>query len=86
MPKYHVHIFPIVGVLVKDIEAEGQEEACRKAERMVDLDRLFDTMDPINTNVGGIHYTDDIDGFLVDEDGDEEHERSVRYDSKYRPV
>ena len=55
MPKYNVYVYPIVRVLIKDMEANSQEEACRKAE-------------PEATSWGmrNAEYAYDIDGFLVD--------------------
>ena len=84
MPKYHVHVYPIVRVLVRDVEAESQEEACKKAESMVDLNQLFTNI--AGHNVYSVEYADDIDGFLVDEDGDTEHNLSTWYDKQYRPI
>ena len=74
MPKYNVYVYPIVRVLIKDVEANSQEEACRKAE-------------PEATSWGmrNAEYADDIDGFLVDEHDDPEHERSTWYEKDYTP-
>jgi hypothetical protein len=69
---------------VSDVEAENQEEACKKAEAMVEFDQLFTNL--AGHNVYSVEYADDLDGFLVDEDGDEEHERSTRYDADYKPL
>lgn len=41
MNRYHVHLYPIVCVLVRDVEADSQVEAIKKAEELVDLDSLF---------------------------------------------
>jgi hypothetical protein len=75
MPKYQVHVYPVVRVLVPDIEADSPEEGCQKAEQALDFNNLF--------SQPGIEYADDIDGFLVDEDGDTEHHRSASYDANY---
>lgn len=82
MPKYHVHLYPIVRVLVRDIEAESQVEAIKKAEAQVDWDAF------LSHSVGMLHaeFADDFDGFHVDEDGDPEHERSTGYDKNYTPI
>ena len=32
MSRYHVHLYPIVRVLVRDVEADSQVEAIKKAE------------------------------------------------------
>ena len=84
MPKYHVHLYPIVRVLVRDVEAESQVEAIKKAEELVDLDRLFHHV-RFDPPVAYVEFADDTDGFLVDEDGDESYEKSTVYDAEYRP-
>ena len=84
MPKYHVHLYPIVRVLVRDVEADSQVEAIKKAEELVDLDRLFAGLG--GPHVASMEYADGIDGFLVDEDGDTEYGRSTCYDIEYRPI
>ena len=89
MPKYTVHLYPIVRVTVSDVEADDQVEAIKKAEDMVVYDALFWARDPKYPDfpaVTQVEYADDIDGYLVDEDGDTEHERSREYDAGYRPV
>ena len=85
MSKYHVHVYPVVRVLVRDVEAESQEEACRKAEEMAELDLLFRSVS-FDPPVASVEYSDDLDGFWVDEDGDSEHERSSGYDKEFRPT
>jgi hypothetical protein len=75
MPKYHVHIYAVFRVRVPDVEADSPEEACQKAEQAVDLADL--------PNGTWVDYADDIHGFLVDEDGDTEYERSTFYDAYY---
>ena len=77
MAKYNVHVYAIVRVLVSDVEAENHVEAMKKAERRANLDSLFSGR---NTE-----YADELDGFLVDEEGDVEHERSTWYEKDYTP-
>ena len=89
MPKYHVHVYPIVRVLVPDVEAEDQMEACKKAEQMVNFDSLFNWEPSGGATYRGVEhvdYADEIAGFLVDEDGDTEHESSTSYDGDYEPI
>ena len=84
MPEYHVHLYPIVRVLVRDVEAESQVEAIKKAEKLVNLTRLFDHV-RFDPPVAYVEFADDTDGFLVDEEGDVEHERSTWYEKDYTP-
>jgi hypothetical protein len=71
-------------VLVRDVEADGQVEAIKKAEELVDLHKLFVGM----TGLWAVsmQYADEMDGFLVDEEGDTEHARSTYYDNEYHPM
>lgn len=83
MPIYHVHLYPIVRVTVRDVAAGDQVEAIKKAEELVDMDKLFAGLG--GRHVASIGYAEDLDGFLVDEDGDEEHENTTWYDKGYKP-
>ena len=78
--KYTVHIYAIVRVEVPEIEAETQQQALTRAQKQVDLYDLFRRCDVPN-GVECIEYADEISHFLVDEEGDEEHEKSKWYDS-----
>ena len=78
MPKYHVYVYPIVRVLVLDIEADSQEEACRKAEERHNWEIVV-YKPPFGNSGLRVEYADKIDSFLVDEDGDTEHESSAWY-------
>ena len=84
MPKFHVHVYAVVRVLVPNIEADSQIEACEKADEMVDMTNLFGHV-PFRPPVASVEFADEINGFLVDEDGDTEHEKSTSYDAEYRP-
>jgi glyceraldehyde-3-phosphate dehydrogenase/erythrose-4-phosphate dehydrogenase len=84
MPKFHVHLYPVVCVTVRDVEAESQVEAIKKAEELVDLDKLFAGLG--GPHVASTQYADDIDSFLVDEEGDMEHTKFTWYDPEYRPM
>ena len=84
MNRYHVHLYPIVRVLVRDVEADSQVEAIKKAEELVDLHQLFEHM-RFDPPVAYVEFADDGDGFLVDEEGDVEHERSTWYEKDYTP-
>jgi hypothetical protein len=70
--KYRVHVYLTVRVPFDDIEAESQEAAIEAARKLVD-DYSFRLKDA--------EYADEITNFLVDEDGDEEYERSQSYDA-----
>ena len=74
MNRYHVHVYPVFRVRVPDVEADSPEEACEKAEQAVNFAQFAHL---------GLEYADGIDGFLVDEDGDTEHQRSASYDANY---
>ena len=71
---YDVHVYAVVRVKVPDVAATSQQEACLNAMNSLDLDTVF----PARKLPGGLvsEYADDITGFLVDEHGDEYHEKS----------
>ena len=76
--KYDVHIFAVVRVKVEDVEADSQEEACKKAEQKTDLYRLFESFSPACRC--DMEYAEEIQHFLVDEVGDTEYDNSRRYE------
>ena len=78
MGKFRVHLYPIVRIVVDDVEAESHKEAIKVAEGSVDLNHLLDP------GVG--EYADDIDCFLVDEVGDDGFVNSRWYDKYGEPL
>jgi len=70
MPKYDVHIFPVVRVKVTGVEANSQRAAIRKALRSINLEEAAVHPDD---------YAEDIVEYLVDEHGDRNHSRSQCY-------
>ncbi len=79
---YDVHIYAVVRVKAPNVEAVSQEEAIRNAD--VDLYGLFDN----HAKPGEIEteYAEEQAYYLVDEAGDEEHERSRWHDGEFRIV
>jgi hypothetical protein len=84
MAKFHVHLYPVVRVLIPNIVADSQLEAIKMAEELVDLNKLFHGL--VGFYVASIEYADEMDGFLVDEEGDMEHKNSTYYDNEYNPM
>lgn len=76
--KYNVHIYPIVRIEVKGVEAENQEEAIKKAEAETDLHAALDRP--------SVEYAEDIDSFHVDEQDDPLYNKSTSYDKHYCPL
>ena len=77
--KYNVHVYVvIVRVKVLDVEATSQEEAIKRVRDHVNLNDLLNRSHPL-PNVEHVEFEDEITGYLVDEHGDEEHERSRFY-------
>jgi len=86
MPKYHVHLYPIIRVTVRNVEAEDQVAAIKKAEELVGMGQLFAGLPMPHRDVDSMEYADELSGVLVDEDGDTEHQKSTWYDSEYGPM
>jgi len=78
--RYKVHAYMTVRVPFDDIEAESQQAAIKIAEyRASDIRTLRDMADL------EAEPADEITGFLVDEEGDDEYERSQTYDANGNP-
>ena len=77
MPIYDVHLFPLVRVKVRGVEADSQIAAIGKAEAVVNLNQLFDRTGDVDTE-----YAEEISHYLVDEEEDPEFERSEFYHFK----
>ena len=65
---YDVHIYAVVRVKVPNVEAESHLDAINKAETVTDLHALLP------------NYAEEINGYLVDEHGDEERTKSHYYE------
>ena len=79
--KYDVHIYATVRVKVCGVEANSQKEAIAKAEEQTDL---YETIG----NCPGADYAEEITGFLVDQEGDEEYRHTRSYNAnknQHRP-
>ena len=73
--KYDVHIFANARIKVPDIEADSQEQAIRKAETEVDVERFLS----FDRNGYSCEWDDEISGYLVDEQGDKEYRNTHVY-------
>ena len=71
--KYDVLVILEVGVRIKGVEAESQEEACRVA---VNSENWHERFDGPNDQ----QWMESIKEFLVDEQGDEEYGNSRWWD------
>lgn len=78
MPKYDVHLFPILRVKIVDIEAASQVEAIQKAAAQWNS---FSNEPPSIEHVEAAEYAEEISYFLVDDVGDEEHQNSQFYEA-----
>lgn len=85
MPKYNVLLCPVVNMRVNGVEARNQVAAIKKAERMVDINSIFNNHHP-DAPVAYIEATDKFDAFLVDVEGDKEFSKSTWYDNEYAPL
>ncbi len=68
--KYRVHIYTVVRVPV-DVEAESQKAAMEKATEETQFNDVLDHE--------GVEFADEIVGYMVDEEGDEEYQRTTTY-------
>ena len=77
--KYNVHLYAVVRVKVVDVEASSQEEAIAKAEDSVLLGRILNHERGLPDNVECTEYAEEVVRYLVDEEGDEEYDKSKWY-------
>lgn len=70
--KYTVHLYVPVRVRLDAIEADSQEQAVKKACAAFDPHSVF----PADGAANGPVFDEAFLGATVDEEGDEEHERS----------
>ena len=75
MPKYDVHLFAVLRFTLRSIEAESMEDACRKAEQVVNAEAVKNAMR------GGSEFeadfADEVIEALVDVHADEEYAEST---------
>jgi len=76
--KYRVHVYMTVRVPLDDIEAESHQAAIAIAREKAPV--TFRDMADLEAE-----SAEEITGFLVDEAGDEEYERSQTYDANGKP-
>ena len=59
MPKYDVHIYAVVRVPIRGVDAKSPEEAVKKVDEEVNLHEILDR--------GIVEYAEDVTEYLVDE-------------------
>jgi hypothetical protein len=89
--KYDVHIFAITRIKVCGIEADSQQQAIENTDQ-IDLHAYLDRNlcpsegeSALRGEVAYIEYAEDIDSYLVDEQGDGDFSLSRRYDKHGNP-
>lgn len=83
--KYNVHIYGVVRAKVVGVEAESQQDAIKKVED-IDLDAVFTRRaSEIPCTVACVEFADDVESYLVDEEGDPEHMKTREYDKFGEP-
>ena len=76
MKQYRVHMYTVVRVPIV-VMAENQLDAIKKTDK-IDLHRIIDGY--VGYEVcDQVEFADEVNGFLVDEVGDEEYENSRYY-------
>ena len=75
--KYSVKVY-LTCYQTIEVEAQDHASAIETARQL-----FWDQPEPAKTR--DLEFADDITGFLVDEDGDEEHENTQFYDQYGKP-
>ena len=63
MPRYVVHVYAVIRVPIKGVNAESPEEAVKKVDEEINLHEILDK--------GEVEYAEDVTEYLVDEVGDD---------------
>jgi len=79
--KYRVHLYVTIRFVLEGVEAASQLEAIEKAEKEILTDLNHGRM-----NLHEHEYADEVTGYLVDEEGDEEFLKSRSYDQDKKPI
>ncbi len=79
--KYRVHLYVTIRFVLEGVEAASQLEAIEKAEKEILTDLNQGRM-----NLYEHEYADEVTGYLVDEEGDEEFLNTVSYDQDKKPI
>jgi hypothetical protein len=75
MPKYDVHLYAVLRFTVRGVEAEFMEQACKKAEQVIDAEAIKSAI-----RGGSEHeaeFDDEVIEALVDVQGDEDYSEST---------
>jgi hypothetical protein len=83
MTKYDVHIYAVVRVCVKGVDAQDPLDAIKRAEESIDLHEVLDR------DCQGCYteYAEDVESYLVDEYDVEGEVRNTKvFDKNYNPV
>ena len=75
--RFNVHLFPVIRLLVSDVEADSHRAAVEKALAMTDLYARFEASDG--------DYAEEISHYLVDVVGDDEYAESWWFYSRQSP-
>lgn len=87
MNKYDVHIYAVVRVKLEGIEAPGQREAVDAARKRFDEEGIGEKLGLTSpASVAHAEYADEVVRYLVDQQGDEEYERSQWYEGDNAPA
>jgi hypothetical protein len=82
MPKFNVHLFTLVRIKVKNVEAADQKEAVVKAEqRLTDFNDIGQMFSSDSNRGFETEWAEETPEALVDEVEDESFSQSTFYDS-----
>lgn len=82
MNKYDVHIYVVVRVKLESVEASGQREAIAEARKQFEeegIGRRLGLTLPVHATHA--EYADEVVRYLVDEQGDNDYERTRSYEA-----
>ena len=89
--KYNVHVYFTCRAKVEDVEADSPGAAAIKASMNFPGDDVVRSEELNITDMAGhritaVDYAEEETGYLVDEQGDEDYERSVCLNADFAPI
>lgn len=82
---HDVHILAVVRVLVKDVSAKTPKQAIARAQKRVNLDKIFRNPYP-GEGASYVEFNDDIIGFILDAKAGDEIAGTGVYDANGKPT
>lgn len=82
--RYHVHVYTTIRIKVA-VQAHDHNSAMTAADRLLFEDGIAVALVPSGAHVEAAEHADEVLGYLVDEAGDEDYQRTRSYGPGHQP-